>query len=159
MSSDAFSAWVRAIFRIRSLAEGRSAGFVVMVGSPRRLSVDNIFNSLRRGFDLSQYCLVPVAQNAWSFPKGFRMLKDKNSAAATMVAGDRRPADKMKRKAYEKELRKLQVELCRLQDWAKETGERFIILFEGPDAAAKNGTTKALPNPPTPPLFPIQALP
>jgi polyphosphate kinase 2 (PPK2 family) len=44
---------------------------------------------------------------------------------------------KMKRKAYEKELHKLQVELCRLQDWVKKTGERIIILFEGRDAAGK----------------------
>src|ERR1700742_3622016 len=40
---------------------------------------------------------------------------------------------KMKRKAYEKELQELQVELCQLQDWVKETGERIIILFEGRD--------------------------
>jgi polyphosphate kinase len=51
---------------------------------------------------------------------------------------------KMKRKAYEKELRKLQVELCHLQDWAKEKGARIIILFEGRDAAGKGGTIKAL---------------
>jgi hypothetical protein len=51
---------------------------------------------------------------------------------------------KMKRKAYEKELRKLQVELCRLQDWVKEKGARIIILFEGRDAAGKGGTIKAL---------------
>jgi polyphosphate kinase 2 (PPK2 family) len=38
---------------------------------------------------------------------------------------------KMKQKVYEKELYKLQVELCRLQDWVKETGARIIILFEG----------------------------
>jgi hypothetical protein len=38
---------------------------------------------------------------------------------------------KMKRKAYERKLQKLQLELCRLQDWVKETGERIIILFEG----------------------------
>jgi polyphosphate kinase 2 (PPK2 family) len=44
---------------------------------------------------------------------------------------------KLKRKVYEKELHELQVELCRLQDWVKETGERIIILFEGRDAAGK----------------------
>ena len=43
-----------------------------------------------------------------------------------------------------KEMRKLQVELCRLQDWVKETGERIIILFEGRDAAGKGGTIKAI---------------
>jgi hypothetical protein len=47
---------------------------------------------------------------------------------------------KMKRKTYEKKLQKLQVELCRLQDWVKETDKRIIILFEGRDAAGKGGT-------------------
>jgi len=51
---------------------------------------------------------------------------------------------KMKQKVYEKELHKLQVELCRLQDWVKETGARIIILFEGRDAAGKGGTIKAI---------------
>ena len=50
----------------------------------------------------------------------------------------------MKRKPYEKELRKLQVELCHLQDWAKAKGLRAIVLFEGRDAAGKGGTIKAL---------------
>jgi Polyphosphate kinase 2 (PPK2) len=50
---------------------------------------------------------------------------------------------KMKRKASEKELRKLQVELCHLQDWVKQTGARIIIVFEGRDAAGKGGTIKA----------------
>jgi polyphosphate kinase len=45
---------------------------------------------------------------------------------------------------YEKELQKLQVELCRLQDWVKETDKRIIILFEGRDAAGKGGTIKAI---------------
>ena len=38
---------------------------------------------------------------------------------------------------YEKELRKLQVELCRLQDWVKHKGLRVIIVFEGRDAAVQ----------------------
>ena len=37
----------------------------------------------------------------------------------------------MKRKVYEKELHKLQVRLCRLQEWVKEKGLRVIIVFEG----------------------------
>jgi polyphosphate kinase len=59
------------------------------------------------------------------------------------VAGDDQ-ARKMKRKDYEKELRKLQVELCRLQEWVKYKGSRIIILFEGRDAAGKGGTIKAI---------------
>ena len=45
---------------------------------------------------------------------------------------------KLKRKEYEKELRKLQTELCSLQDWVKATGERIIVNFEGRDAAAQS---------------------
>jgi len=66
---------------------------------------------------------------------------------------------KMKQKAYEKELHKLQVELCRLQDWVKETGARIIILFEGRDAAGKGGTIKAITERVSPRVFRLAALP
>src|SRR3954466_15867512 len=51
---------------------------------------------------------------------------------------------KLKNKQYEKELKKLQVELCHLQEWAKATGARIILLFEGRDAAGKGGIIKAI---------------
>ena len=51
---------------------------------------------------------------------------------------------KMKRKDYEAKLRKLQVELCRLQEWVKHNGLKVIIVFEGRDAAGKGGTIKAI---------------
>jgi hypothetical protein len=38
---------------------------------------------------------------------------------------------KLKRKAYEKELQRLQAELCHLQEWVKHTGERIIVVLEG----------------------------
>jgi polyphosphate kinase 2 len=66
---------------------------------------------------------------------------------------------RMKRKAYDKELRKLQVDLCHLQDWAKEKGARIIILFEGRDAAGKGGTIKALTERVSPRVFRVVALP
>jgi polyphosphate kinase 2 len=65
----------------------------------------------------------------------------------------------MKRKAYEKELRKLQVELCHLQDWVKAQGSRVIIVFEGRDAAGKGGTIKALTERVSPRVFRVVALP
>jgi polyphosphate kinase 2 len=68
-------------------------------------------------------------------------------------------ADKMQRKAYEKELRKLQVELCELQDWVKEAGARVIVVFEGRDAAGKGGTIKALTERVSPRIFRTVALP
>jgi polyphosphate kinase len=66
---------------------------------------------------------------------------------------------KMKRKAYDRELRKLQVELCHLQDWVKKTGARIIILFEGRDAAGKGGTIKAITERVSPRVFRVVALP
>ena len=66
---------------------------------------------------------------------------------------------KMKRKAYEKELRKLQVELCHLQEWVKAQKLKVIILFEGRDAAGKGGTIKALTEKVSPRVFRVSALP
>jgi len=44
--------------------------------------------------------------------------------------------------AYEEQLRELQVELIKLQNWIKQTGQRMVLLFEGRDAAGKGGTIK-----------------
>lgn len=65
----------------------------------------------------------------------------------------------MKGKRYEKELRKLQEQLCVLQDWVKEKGERVIIVFEGRDAAGKGGTIKAITERVSPRVFRLVALP
>jgi len=65
----------------------------------------------------------------------------------------------LKRKEYEKELRKLQTELCSLQDWVKATGERIVVIFEGRDAAGKGGTIRALTERVSPRTFRLVALP
>lgn len=49
---------------------------------------------------------------------------------------------KMKRKEYEDDKAKLQAELLKVQLWAQESGERFVLIFEGRDAAGKGGTIK-----------------
>jgi polyphosphate kinase len=67
--------------------------------------------------------------------------------------------DRMKRKAYEQELRKLQVRLSHLQAWVKQEGLRVIILFEGRDAAGKGGTIKAITERVSPRVFRVFALP
>src|SRR5688572_16234550 len=66
---------------------------------------------------------------------------------------------RMKRKHYEKELRKLQAELCRLQEWVKHKGLRVIVVFEGRDAAGKGGTIKAIMERVSPRVFRLVALP
>ncbi len=65
----------------------------------------------------------------------------------------------MKRKAYEKELRKLQGELCKLQEWVKHKGLRAIVVFEGRDAAGKGGTIRAITERVSPRVFRVVALP
>ncbi|MGB4882754.1 MAG: polyphosphate kinase 2 [Neisseria sp.] len=49
---------------------------------------------------------------------------------------------RMSRATYEKEKRKLQIELLKVQSWVKESGQRIVSLFEGRDAAGKGGTIK-----------------
>lgn len=51
---------------------------------------------------------------------------------------------KLKRKEYEQELRDLQIELLKALNWARSSGERVVIVFEGRDAAGKGGTIKRL---------------
>jgi polyphosphate kinase 2 len=65
----------------------------------------------------------------------------------------------MKRSEYEKELLKLQVELCHLQNWVREKQLRVIIVFEGRDGAGKGGTIKAITERVSPRVFRTVALP
>ena len=66
---------------------------------------------------------------------------------------------KLKRKQYEKELRRLQAELCKLQEWVKAEGRRIMIVFEGRDGAGKGGTIKAITERLSPRVFRVVALP
>ena len=66
---------------------------------------------------------------------------------------------KLKRKKYEKELRRLQADLCRLQDWVKQKGLRVIVVFEGRDGAGKGGTIRAITERVSPRVFRLVALP
>ncbi len=66
---------------------------------------------------------------------------------------------KMKLKKYTKELRGLQAELCRLQEWVKHKGLRVIVVFEGRDGAGKGGTIRAITERVSPRVFRLVALP
>src|SRR5690242_4669502 len=72
-------------------------------------------------------------------------------------ASDAKP--KLKQKRYEKELRRLQAELCHLQEWVKLKGLRIIIVFEGRDGAGKGGTIRAITERVSPRIFRVVALP
>src|SRR6266481_5581291 len=66
---------------------------------------------------------------------------------------------RLKRKEYEKEIGRLQGELCKLQDWVKYRGLRVIVIFEGRDAAGKGGTIRAITERVSPRIFRLVALP
>jgi polyphosphate kinase len=76
-----------------------------------------------------------------------------------MTNDDSKNENSLKRKKYEKELRRLQSELCKLQDWVKHKGLRVIVVFEGRDAAGKGGTIRALIERVSPRVFRLVALP
>ncbi len=66
----------------------------------------------------------------------------KRAEKGEVINADYPYSERMPRKAYEKDLESLQIELVKMQLWAKETGARVAILFEGRDAAGKGGTIK-----------------
>ena len=69
--------------------------------------------------------------------------KDKKDDETSQAWKKGYPYDtKLSRKAYEKEKRALQIELLKLQLWAKSTGQKILIIFEGRDAAGKGGSIK-----------------
>jgi len=72
---------------------------------------------------------------------------------------DKKGNGKLKRKKYEKELRRLQAELCILQDWVKHNGLRIMVVFEGRDGAGKGGTIRAITERVSPRVFRLVALP
>ena len=75
--------------------------------------------------------------------------KDENDASST----------KLKGKDYEHELKKLHVELVKLQEWVKHKGLKICIVFEGRDGAGKGGTIKAITERVSPRVFRVVALP
>jgi polyphosphate kinase 2 len=72
---------------------------------------------------------------------------------------DNNGKSKLKRKEYEKELIRLQAELCKLQEWVKHKGLRVIVVFEGRDGAGKGGTIRAISERVSPRVFRVVALP
>jgi len=69
------------------------------------------------------------------------------------------PTENLKRKDYDKELKRLHSELVKLQEWVKFKGLKVCILFEGRDGAGKGGTIKAITERVSPRVFRVVALP
>ncbi|MBM1310041.1 polyphosphate kinase 2 [Sulfitobacter mediterraneus] len=67
---------------------------------------------------------------------------DRSAAIVGFEQGEYPYKTKLDRKTYEAEKSELQVELLKVQHWVQETGQKFVLLFEGRDAAGKGGTIK-----------------
>jgi polyphosphate kinase 2 len=97
-----------------------------------------------------------------AFPQGTPIVNEPAKRAGGGMMSKSEAAEtspKLKNKQYLKELRKLQTELCRLQEWVKHKGLRAIVVFEGRDAAGKGGTIKAITERVSPRVFRLVALP
>jgi polyphosphate kinase len=77
----------------------------------------------------------------------------------TSDKGDGKAKTGLSRKDYDKQVRKLHVELVKLQEWVKEKGLKVCIVFEGRDGAGKGGTIKAITERVSPRVFRVMALP
>src|SRR5215831_9969143 len=82
--------------------------------------------------------------------------ESKNKRAAKARSG---PADELSGKDYARALKKLHIELVKLQEWVKYKGLKVCILFEGRDGAGKGGTIKAITERVSPRVFRVIALP
>jgi polyphosphate kinase 2 len=91
-----------------------------------------------------------------------RKVKAKNGNAAKAGADPRgaaTPGKKLSTKDYDREMRKLHVELVKLQQWVVHKGLKVCIVFEGRDGAGKGGTIKAITERVSPRVFRVIALP
>jgi polyphosphate kinase 2 len=87
---------------------------------------------------------------------------DRQAQASSSVApreADGDPPPKLKRKPYEREMRRLHGELVAMQEWVKASGAKTCILFEGRDTAGKGGTIKRITERVSPRVFRVVALP
>jgi polyphosphate kinase 2 len=66
---------------------------------------------------------------------------------------------KLRRKKFEKELERVQVELVKLQEWVKDKGLKVVVIFEGRDGAGKGGVIKRITERVSPRVFRVVALP
>ena len=84
---------------------------------------------------------------------------EKDKSAEAQLNEDSSLGHKLKRKDYDRELKRLHVELVKLQEWVRHEGKKVCILFEGRDGAGKGGTIKAITARVSPRIFRVIALP
>lgn len=76
--------------------------------------------------------------------KSHKRSRPADAGSARFIEPQKKDAPKIKKKVYERELSKLQIELVKLQEWIRHEGLRVVVLFEGRDAAGKGGAIKRI---------------
>ena len=87
------------------------------------------------------------------------MSKTESKTEVAKDQDDAQTSEKLKTKDYDREMRKLHVELVKLQEWVKHKGLKVCVVFEGRDGAGKGGTIKAITERVSPRIFRVIALP
>ena len=82
----------------------------------------------------------------------------KKSKAGKAKSGKAAPKEELSRKEYSRAMKKLHIELVKLQEWVKYKGLKICIVFEGRDGAGKGGTIKAITERVSPRVFRVIAL-
>jgi polyphosphate kinase 2 len=90
-------------------------------------------------------------------PAESEVVQTKSPKEKNKKANEKPPA--LKKKFYEKELRRLQIELVKLQEWVKQKGLKVVVIFEGRDAAGKGGVIKRITESLNPRIVRVVALP
>ncbi len=93
--------------------------------------------------DTAHSILIELDQRS-CLPKSGILLPDYFIDNERMKKNQSNKPKKINNREYEKELYRLQVEMVKLQEWVKETGERVVVIFEGRDAAGKGGVIKRI---------------
>ena len=114
--------------------------------APAAIATDALGSSLLEPSLLEPGLLGPsLLEPGLSVDAALRMeavpLTDEDSTTAPLPA-DYPYRTRLRRREYEAEKKRLQIELLKVQSWVKDTGQRIIILFEGRDAAGKGGAIK-----------------
>jgi polyphosphate kinase 2 len=92
-------------------------------------------------------------------PAKSKAAKAKPANVKDTQAGKAGTGEALSNKEYAREMKKLHIELVKLQEWVKHAGLKVLVIFEGRDTAGKGGTIKAITERVSPRTFRVIALP
>ncbi len=118
----------------------------VMTGKKQTASVSSdVATSMPNGEDRQSPAAAPVVPTTISEMNEeqiARMQPDPEAIRRAFESGEYPYKKKISTKSYERSKSDLQVELLKVQEWMKATGQKIVMIFEGRDAAGKGGTIK-----------------